>query len=109
MAPQGRNRTTQHRLESLALTDLSRDGIGDAFVGRAGHKRQRFANTIIRKEVQVWRLLQLDRERLLQRVVECRVAGRVDEVGEQDRVAIGQCWSVVAEMQHPDNYSNSHN
>ncbi len=53
-------------------------------------KRERLAHALIGDNVQERRLFELDGQRLLERAVEHRVAGRVAEVGDQDAVAGGQ-------------------
>src|SRR5208282_583253 len=64
--------------------------VGDAFVGRAAHEAQGFANAGFGQQIQVGGLLELDGEGLLQGSVEHGIAGGVDEVGENDGVFFGE-------------------
>ena len=70
--------------------DFSGYVVGDAFVGGLAHESQGLANSRFRNDVQVRRLLQLHGQRLFERAVEDRVAGGIDEVGEQDAVFLGE-------------------
>ena len=47
-------------------------------------------DALVRDQAEERRLLELHRESLSQRVVEHRIAGRVGEIGEHDRVLVGQ-------------------
>ena len=59
-------------------------------IRRLVHQRQRFPDALLRHQAEERRLLELHRESLSQRVVEHRIAGRVGEIGEHDRVLVGQ-------------------
>ncbi len=72
------------------LTEFPRHLAGNAIVRRSRHQRQRPANPIRGNDAEEGRLLELDDHRLLQGAVEERVAGRIDEIGDDDGVAIGQ-------------------
>ena len=58
--------------------------------GSAAHQPQRALQPLLGQHAQERRLPQLDFERLLQRVVEHRLAGAVREIGEDDGVALGK-------------------
>ena len=57
-------------------------------IRRLVHQRQRSSDAFLGDEAEERRLLELNRESLSQRVVEHRVAGRVGELGEDDRVLV---------------------
>ena len=90
LTAQAADRSIEHgrarRSDAHALSDLR----SQPCVRRLLHHRQRSSDAVVRNEAQERRLLQLCREPLAQRVVEHRIAGRVGEVGEHDRVLIGQ-------------------
>ena len=58
--------------------------------GERSHQAQRLARAVVGKHLQKRRLLQRHRQRDLQRAVEHRLAGGVFEVGQDDRVLLGQ-------------------
>ena len=87
---QARDRAGEHGLGALAHADLARDVVGKACVGRAAHEAQSIVDAGFAQQVQVGRLLELDRQRLLQGSIENGIAGCVDEVGEHHRVFFGQ-------------------
>ena len=80
----------QHGFDALALADFAGDLVGQAFIRRLAHEVQGLADFRLRHDVQVWRLLELHRQSLLQSAVENRVAGGVDEVGQQHAVFLTQ-------------------
>ncbi len=57
---------------------------------RLRHQSQRLRHTLVRKQAQKRRLLQLCRQPLPQRAVEDRIASGVGELGEDDAVLLGQ-------------------
>ena len=59
-------------------------------IRRLVHQRQRAADAFVGDEAEERRLLKLHRQSLSQRIVEHWVAGRVGELGEDDRVLVGQ-------------------
>ena len=59
-------------------------------IRRLVHQRQRSSDALVGDEAEERRLLKLHRESLSQRIVEHRIAGRVGELGEHDRVLVGQ-------------------
>ena len=77
-------------ISGIGVADLARDVVGKACVGRAAHEAQGIVDAGFAQQVQVGRLLELDRQRLLQGSIENGIAGCVDEVGEHHRVFFGQ-------------------
>ncbi len=69
---------------------------GDVLGGCAAHQLQRLADFAVGKNVEEGGLFEIDGQRLLQGAVEDRVAGGVDEVGEDDSVFLGERRSFVA-------------
>ncbi len=63
---------------------------GDVLGGRAAHQLQRLADFAVGKNVEEGGLFEIDGEGLLEGAVEDRVAGGVDEVGEDDGVFLGE-------------------
>ena len=51
---------------------------------------QRFMHLLLGHNAQKRRLFELYRQRLLERVVEDGITGGVDEIGEDDRVFLGE-------------------
>src|SRR5215212_1362883 len=82
--------TNQHCLDVLSLTDLPAHIASDAIVRRPAHEAQCFAYSLLRKQVQERRLSEMHREGLLESAVKDRLAGRVDEVSNKDRVTLGK-------------------
>jgi hypothetical protein len=74
----------------FALRDFARHLTSDPFVRRPVHQAQHVADSIVREHLDERRLLQRDGQRHLQRAIEHRLARRVHEVREQDRVLLGQ-------------------
>ena len=97
------------RLQLLASRDLARDRSRDALVGRALHQPQRIPRPIVGKHLQKRRLLQRHRQRHLERAVEHRFAGRVLEVGEDDRVLLGQRAGVRRDEERGGDGQDGHN
>jgi hypothetical protein len=54
------------------------------------HEPQSFTNPVVGKNRQKWRLLELDGKGLLECSVENGIACRVDKVGEDDSVLVGE-------------------
>src|SRR6185369_13193175 len=90
IAPEADYRTREQRLDSAPLTNLAPDLTGDSVIRRALHHLKRFSGALLGEDIKVGRLLQLDYQTLFKRAVKNRVARSVDEVGEEDRVFIGQ-------------------
>ena len=59
-------------------------------IRRLVHQRQRSPDAFVGDEAEERRLLELHRESLSERLVEHRVARRVGELGEHDRVLVGE-------------------
>jgi hypothetical protein len=77
-------------LDPAPLTDFARDLLRQGIVGRASHEPERLPDSILRNDVEIRRLLEIDGQRLPQRTVERRFARRVDEIREQDLVAVAK-------------------
>ena len=84
------NRSVKNRCATASLTDLQRDLRGQFRIGRLAHQRERLANALIGKHAQERRLLKLDGQALPEGVVEHRIARRIGEVAQDDRVGLGQ-------------------
>ena len=61
-------------------------------VRRLAHQTQHLLNTLLGDEAEKWRLLKLYRQSLAKRPVKHRVAGRVVEIGEDNRVLVRESW-----------------
>ena len=70
-------------------------------IRRLVHQWQRSSDALLGDEAEERRLLKLHRQSLSQRIVEHRIAGRVGELGEHDRVLVGQLrLSRIEEVAH---------
>ncbi len=87
MTAKRRDRSGQHRFDSLPLTDLSTDVARDSIVRRPTHEAQCFTHPILRKQIQERRLTEMNCERLFECAVEDRLTSCVDEISDQDRIA----------------------
>ena len=85
-----RDRTRQHRLDVLPLTDLTTDIARDAIVRRAAHESQCFTDALVGKQIQKRCLSEVHRECLLERSVENGLTCCVDEISQQNCVALGE-------------------
>ena len=85
----------QHGLDAIALTDFAADVAGDAVVWAAAHKLQRLSDLLIREDIQIRRLPEIDRQRFLKRAIEDRIGCGVDEIGNQDRIFFRQRVSAL--------------
>ncbi len=85
-----RDRSLDGRLGARALADFARDPAFDGFLCGPPHETQRALDALIRQQRQKWRLLQLHRHRLPQRIVEDGIARRVRKIGDEHGVAFGQ-------------------
>ena len=72
----------------MTLADLAGDRRGQSLVRGTPHVLQRFANAALGKEIQIWRLGELDRQRVAQRRVEDRISSPIVEISEKDRVLL---------------------
>src|SRR5262245_61420497 len=86
MAAERLNRTGNQRLEIRTFANLPRNLCCHAFIRRASHQLQFMPHLSFGKEVQKWRLLQLNRQSLLEHDVEDFFTRLVLEVGQQDRI-----------------------
>ena len=84
------DRAAEHRFARGALTQVAGDVARQLVVGPPAHEAQRALHALLRQHADVRRLPQLHVERLLQRVVEHRLARRVREVGDHDGVALAE-------------------
>ena len=90
MISQAGDAAREHGLDALALADFAGNVVGQPFVRGLAHQTQGFADLGFGNDVQVGRLLQLHSQGLFEGSVEYRIAGGVDEVGEQDAVFLSQ-------------------
>ena len=70
-------------------------------IRRLVHQQQRSSDAVVGDEAEERRLLELYRESLSQRIVEHRIAGRVGELGEHDRVLVGERRRTAADRSRP--------
>ena len=80
----------QHGLDAIALTDFAADVAGDAVAGAAAHELQCLADLLVGKDVQIRGLPQIDGQRFLESAIEDGVGGSVYEIGNQDRIFLGE-------------------
>ena len=85
-----RDRSFQDGGAARSRADALRQVGSQSRVRRLIHQRQRSSDALLGDEAEERRLLQLHRQSLSQRIVEHRIAGRVGELGEHDRVLVGQ-------------------
>ena len=90
LTAQAGDRSIEHRGACRSHAHSLRNLGSQSRIRRLLHHRQRSSDAIIRDEAEERRLLKLCRESLAQRVVEHRIAGPVGELGEDDRVLVGQ-------------------
>jgi hypothetical protein len=81
--------TGQHGLAVRAQTDFS-GNIGREPLAGTVHQFQGGGHTLVGKNVEKRRLLQMDRQCLLQRVIQKGIACQVDKVGDDDAVVCSQ-------------------
>ena len=79
-----------------ALADFLINRRRDACTLRLPHQAQGLAQALVRHQAEERRLLELDRQCLFQCAVEDAVTGRVDEVGQDDRVLVGERSRLVS-------------
>src|SRR4030095_11997036 len=88
------NRADEQRLQPLALADLPSHVARDALVNRASHHAKRFPGRLFRKQIEEGRLPKTAHQGLLERAaVELGLAGRVDEVREENGVPLADWCS----------------
>ena len=84
-----RDAAFEHRLQAQPLTELRGDVVGHRRVRLAPHQLQHAADPLVRHEVEIRRLAEVNRDRLPQRAVEVGIRGAVRDVADQDRAALG--------------------
>ena len=84
------------RLTVGTLTEVTGDIRREAGVRRLGHQAQRGRDLVVGEHVQIRRLAQRHAERLLQRVIEDRIAGSVGEVADDECVLLSELGCTVA-------------
>jgi hypothetical protein len=84
------DRSLDHRSARGPHAHALRDRGRQARVGRLVHQQKRSPHAVVGDQVEERRLPELYRESLPQRLVEHRIAGRVVELGEHERVPVGQ-------------------
>ena len=85
-----RNRSLQDRRAARPNAHDPRNVGGQSCIRRLVHQWQRSSDAFVGDEAQERRLLKLHRESLSERIVEHRIARRVGELGEHDRVLVGE-------------------
>ena len=85
-----RDRSLQDGGATRPSADALRQVGSQARVRLLIHQWQRSSDALLGDEAEKRRLLQLHRQSLSQRIVEHRIAGRIGELGEHDRVLVGQ-------------------
>ena len=83
-----RHRPGNERRHRLALADIASGRLVEDRGGRPLHPRQRVDHAIARDEVDELRLLQRNRQRLLDGAREQRIGGRVLEIADQHEIAL---------------------
>ena len=96
LAAKHRDRSFQHGGAGRPDANALRDGGSQSRIRRLVHQWQRSSNVLVGDETEERRLLKLYRKSLSQRVVEHRIAGRVGELREHDRVLVGQLCGAAA-------------
>src|SRR6267154_3543763 len=86
MRTQVRNGTGQHGFYAYTLTDFAAHVAGDALFRWLAHILQRTLNSRLRKNVQIGRLLELYRQRLLESAIKDRIASGVHKLREKNRI-----------------------
>src|SRR5215211_1439712 len=83
-------RADEQRLDPAPLADLAPDLTSDFHILRPLHQSECLSRPFFGENVQVGRLLKLNCQTLFECPVKDFIAGRVDEVREQDRIFAGQ-------------------
>jgi hypothetical protein len=99
---ESRDGTVQSRFDVFAFAEFTSQIAGNALVRRTAHELEGFADLLVRIDRQKGRLLELDSKGLLQCSIKNRVAGGVDEVGEDDGVFVGKFGGVCGAPVKPD-------
>ncbi len=90
MSAEAGDRAGKHGPGAFAHADLASDVVAKAGVRRAAHEAQGVVDAGFGQQVEIGRLLELDRERLLQGSIENGIAGCVNEVGENHSIFLGE-------------------
>jgi hypothetical protein len=90
-----RDRAIEDGRAAGSLANLACDIESELSAGLLAHHGQGLLDALIGDEAQEWRLFELDGETLAEGAVEDRIAGRVCEVGEDDRVFGGKRRGMV--------------
>jgi hypothetical protein len=90
VAAERRDSPVDERLQPETLADVAADVVRQALVLGLAHRSQRFADAVVRHDVEERRLPELHLERGGERFVEHRVAGRVREPADDDAVLVGE-------------------
>ena len=90
LTAEARDRSFQHGGAPCPDAHALRNVGSQSRIRRLVHQWQRSSDALLRDQAEERRLLELHRESLPQRFVEHRIAGRVGELGEHDRVLVGQ-------------------
>src|SRR5215216_1611980 len=90
IASEAGDRADEQRLDPAPLADLAPDLTSDLLILRPLHQSERLSRALFGEDVQEGRLLELNRQTLFECPVKDLIAGRVDEVREQDRIFTSQ-------------------
>ena len=96
-----RDRSLQDRGAARPDAHAPRNVGGQSCIRRLVHQWQRSSDAFVGDEAEERRLLKLHRESLSERIVEHRIAGRVGELGEHDRVLVGERRRTAASRSRP--------
>jgi hypothetical protein len=100
----GASRASDIRFALGTQTNLARDLGREVRISRARHQLESRTDLVVGKKVQEWRLSQGNTERSLQRVVENRVFGAVNKIGENNCVLVGQKLASMCTIVKPARY-----
>ena len=89
LAAQIGDRTVQHGLDADPLADFASHVAGDALIRRPSHELQSLPHFLLGEDIQIRRLLQIHRQRFLERAVKNRVRRGIHKIGDQDGVSLG--------------------
>jgi hypothetical protein len=98
-APQRRDGPGEHGLNLRALANFPANVAGQTCLWRFAHQLQRLLHLGIGNDVEIGRLAQAHRQRLLESIVEDRITGGVGEVGKEDGILFGECSSFVGAVE----------
>jgi hypothetical protein len=100
------NRAGNISLAFRALALLARDAWRKWRIRRLRHHPKRRRNFIVGENIQEWRLPQRHAKRLLQRVIENRIAGAIRKVADEDSVSLGKHSGLAASPEPPESSGN---